>query len=152
MEDNLLVRGQFLKKLYHNLLEEVEDRYQMRGMEIDVLLFLANNPDYDTAKDIVELRSLTKSHVSQAVDALMHKGYLTGVRDEKDRRCIHLVLEESAKPAVEEARRKQRECIQILLQGIPEEEKLVFQRVNQKIYENAKEALAAKGRKEIRPC
>lgn len=38
--------------------------------EVHVLLFLANNPSYDTARDVTEFRGLSKSQVSQAVELL----------------------------------------------------------------------------------
>ena len=40
-------------------------------MEFDILVFLHNNPGRDTARDIVALRGLPKSNVSQAVEVLM---------------------------------------------------------------------------------
>ena len=44
--------------------------------ELHVLLFLANHPGQDTARDVTELRGLAKSQVSQAVEALMaEQGY-----------------------------------------------------------------------------
>lgn len=33
-------------------------------LAVDILLFLANNPAFDTARDIVERKQFTKSHVS----------------------------------------------------------------------------------------
>ena len=57
-----------LELLYHKLQSPVLARYQMTQIELDVLLFLANHPGLDTAKDIVEIRRLTKSHVSAAVE------------------------------------------------------------------------------------
>ena len=53
-----------LELLYHKLQSPVLTRYRMTQIELDVLLFLANHPGLDTAKDIVEIRRLNKSHVS----------------------------------------------------------------------------------------
>ena len=44
--------------------------------EVHVLLFLANNPGLDTARDIVALRGLAKSQVSQAVERLTGQGQI----------------------------------------------------------------------------
>ena len=81
-----------LELLYHKLQSPVLARYQMTQIELDVLLFLANPPGLDTAKDIVEIRRLTKSHVSAAVEGLSRKGYLLRVRRPDNRKLIHLVL------------------------------------------------------------
>lgn len=82
--------------LYANLLEPVCRTHHLTRMELDVLLFLANNPALDTATDIVEKRRLTKSHVSLAVNALVHKGYLSRTFQENNRKTMHLVLCASA--------------------------------------------------------
>lgn len=81
-----------LELLYHKLQSPVLTRYRMTQIELDVLLFLANHPGLDTAKDIVEIRRLTKSHVSAAVEGLSRKGYLLRVRRPDNRKLIHLVL------------------------------------------------------------
>ena len=44
--------------------------------EMDVVLFLANNPDCDTAREVSELRGLAKSQVSGAGDLLAERGLL----------------------------------------------------------------------------
>ena len=43
----------------------------------DILLFLANNPAYSTAADIVEIRKIKANLVSVNVDKLVRDGYLT---------------------------------------------------------------------------
>ena len=66
--------------------------------EVQVLLFLANHPGNDTARDVVELRGLPKSQVSRAVDLLVSRGFLQRRPDETDRRVIHLAITEAGKP------------------------------------------------------
>ena len=41
---------------------------------LDILLFLANNPDYKTARDIVEVRHIKANLVSMNVDKLVQGG------------------------------------------------------------------------------
>ena len=62
------------KKIYDQSLEPVCKKYQLTRMELDILLFLANNPGYDTAKDIIERRRLTKSHVSMSLKDFREAG------------------------------------------------------------------------------
>ena len=42
----------------------------------DILMFLANNPEYKTARDIVEIRKIKANLVSVNVDKLVNEGYL----------------------------------------------------------------------------
>ncbi len=47
---------------------------------LDILLFLANNPDYKTARDIVEVRHIKANLVSMNVDKLVQGGLSGTVR------------------------------------------------------------------------
>ena len=61
---------------YAQCVKPVCEAHGLTRMEFDILLFLANNPAYDTAADIVRIRMLTKSHVSGALKRLETDGYL----------------------------------------------------------------------------
>ena len=120
---DFLVTGQQLRRLYDRILNQVGEEYGLGRQELDVLLFLKNNPDYDMAKDIVEYRGLAKSCVSRGIDLLVKKGYLEAKADQKDRRLVHLKLLPEAGEAAQAACHAQRRCIEILYKGLTEEEK-----------------------------
>lgn len=134
-----LITGRSLTKAYNKHLGEVSDSYGLNRMEINVLLFLYNNPGYDTASDIVELRSFPKSNVSKAVDALTGRGYLEGITDKEDRRIIHLRICPPALEAVKAARERQEDFLRFIYRGITKEEKRVVDHVLSVISHNLKE-------------
>ena len=70
------LRSRGMEKLYSALFSPLLERCGLTQLEADILMFLANNPEYDTARDIVEKRRLAKSHVSVGVDALAERGLL----------------------------------------------------------------------------
>ncbi|MFQ7171296.1 MAG: hypothetical protein ACLRQF_03835 [Thomasclavelia ramosa] len=43
----------YLLKQYNIMFETIQKKYQITQIEIDVLAFLANNPEYHHAQDIV---------------------------------------------------------------------------------------------------
>ena len=56
-ERDMAIQGvRTLKRAYDAALKPVAEAHGLTRNEVDVLLFLANNPGYDTARDIVELR------------------------------------------------------------------------------------------------
>ena len=60
---------------YYELLSgAVCDRYELTQMEYDILMFLHNNPQNNTAAEIVKIRKSTKSHVSTSLKTLENKG------------------------------------------------------------------------------
>ena len=56
------------ERFYEHQFAPLLERTGLTMREIHVLLFLANNPGYDTARDVAEYRGLVKSQVSQAVE------------------------------------------------------------------------------------
>lgn len=136
-----LKAGRQLEKLYTRSITQVSDAYDLTKVEVDVLLFLYNNPEYDTARDIVELRGIAKSYVSKAVDLLINKGFLQAETDAKDRRVSHLTIQALALPIVKEARLAQDKLIQTLYQGISQEEQERLETIFTKMAQNVQEAL-----------
>ena len=65
-----------VEREYAQYRKKVMMRYHLSAAEVDILLFLANNSQFDLATDIVRVRKMQKSHVSLAVNGLCEKGYL----------------------------------------------------------------------------
>ena len=85
---------------------------------LDILLFLANNPDYKTARDIVEVRHIKANLVSVNVDRLVQEGYLRREAVENDRRKTCLVCTEKAAPVIEQGRSMQEQFFARLVAGV----------------------------------
>ena len=108
--------------LYEQITAPVCQQYELTRMEFTVLMFLANNPTFDTAAQIVKYRRLTKSHVSLAVRALLERRLLIGADGVEDRRTIHLSLTDDAMEIVEAGREKQKEFYADVFSGFTQEE------------------------------
>lgn len=68
---------QHYKKYYAAQFEAAAAAYGLNQLEIDILLFLHNNPECHTAGDICRYRGLAKSNVSAAVERLRSRGVLS---------------------------------------------------------------------------
>ena len=106
-----------MRSLYSAQLDAVGREYGLARVELDILLFLANNPQFDTATDIVEQRCISKAHVSQSVKSLEQRGYLERRCTGDNRRTIHLRLLEAAQSAVDAGRQAHARCLAALLEG-----------------------------------
>ena len=111
-----------MRSLYSAQLDVVGRECGLARVELDILLFLANNPQFDTATEIVQWRNISKAHVSQGVKALEQRGYLERWYARDNRRTIHLRLREKAGAAVEAGRAAQHRYRSLLFQGFSEEE------------------------------
>ncbi|WP_329977447.1 MarR family winged helix-turn-helix transcriptional regulator [Catenibacterium sp.] len=70
----------------------------------DILMFLSNNPQYKTARDIVEVRKIKANLVSINVDKLVKEGYLERREVTGDRRKTELVCTSKADFIIEKGR------------------------------------------------
>ena len=111
-----------MRSLYSAQLDAVGREFGLARVELDILLFLANNPGYDTARDISELRGLSKSQVSQAVELLAAEGFLRRTPDKADRRVVHLSITPAGLPLARDCQAIQTACGQRLLAGLSEEQ------------------------------
>lgn len=86
----------------------------------DILLFLANNPRYTTARDITEVRKIKANLVSVNVSRLVADGYLTRNAVTGDRRKVQLLLTEKAQPVVQQGQALQQRFFTDLFSGMDE--------------------------------
>lgn len=129
-----------MELLYHKMQAPVLEQYQLTQIELDVLLFLAHHPHLDTAKDIVEVRRLTKSHVSAAVERLVCREYLQRVRHPGNKKLIHLTVLPAAAPVVAAGEAQQAAFFETLRQDFSEEEATVLFEMLSRIEENTRQA------------
>ncbi len=140
---NVLFAGQQFRKLYDRMTNEVSSKYGLARMELDILMFLAENPDIDTAKDIVELKFMAKSGISKAIDTLTKKGYLGVFQDEDDRRVFHLQLKEAAGAVIDAMMDVQGRVTEIIFRGITDDEVRVLRNLAARISFNINRELAS---------
>ena len=129
------------KRLYGQRIQPVCEAYGLTRMEMDILLFLANNPAFDTARDIVERKQFTKSHVSASVAELERRGYLRGEFREGNRKTVHQALCPGAEPAVRAGQAAQREVLTAMFMGFTEEERMRMGQTISRIVSNIRTAL-----------
>ena len=125
---NLLLHGQKLKRAYDSVFRPVMARHGLTRNEVDVLLFLANNPGRDTARDICTYRKLKPAIVSFHVDKLAREGYLLRQAVPGDRRKCRLVPTEKAVPVIAQGRALQERFSRQLVRGLTAEDAAHFER------------------------
>ena len=128
---------------YYELLSaEVCDRYGLTQMEYDILMFLHNNPQHNTAAEIVKVRKSTKSHVSTSLKKLENEGLIKRIQSENNKKHIEIVLLDKAELIVEAGIAVQKKFAQDVLAGLTEEEIRMCIHIFDKICNNAEEHLS----------
>ncbi len=128
MEENMISHYNYFdtmaraQKGYARLMEPICKKWDLTRNELDVMLFLTNNPDYDRAVDIVTMRGLSKSHVSLSINSLESRRFLTREEDPADRRTVHLKLTDRAREITDNGRMVQKRFFSYLHQGVTQEQ------------------------------
>ena len=113
---------------YHTALQPLCRETGLPPMAVDILMFVANNPESNTAGDICRCRGLKPGIVSVHVDRLVCEGLLERQSEQGDRRKVRLVCTPQAVGLIERGRGLQRAFGERLLDGLGEEELAVFRR------------------------
>ena len=90
-----------ITRYYEILKSSVCEKYRLRQMEYDILMFLYNNPQHNTAADIVRYRKSTKSHVSMSLKVLEEKGLIERRIDKDNKKRVEIYLLDSADDIIE---------------------------------------------------
>lgn len=133
-----------LSKAYGKTCKPLCQELKIPQTAFDILLFLANNPEYKTASDIVEVRKIKANLVSINVDKLVNEGYLERKSVEGDRRKVHLICTEKSKDIIKKGQALQQSFFEYLFWGMDEETKKALQQGMMQMEENIEKMLEEK--------
>ena len=97
--------------------------------EMNVLIFLSNNPSINTAKELTVTLGVSKGLVCRSTDSLIRQGYLISEEDTKDHRILHLRLTKKADPVIAQLRSNLEEFSSGVIRGITKEELDIYNKV-----------------------
>lgn len=124
------------KRMNERKLEKIMQKYDLRKIDVEILIYLTNCRARDTAKDIAATGMFTKGHISQSVRRMKETGYLNIITDKKDMRVQHLSLTKKADRVLRDMLEVKREIEQCVFAGVTEEEQRIMQIVLQKMCDN----------------
>lgn len=124
------------RKLNERKLENVMKKYDLRKIDMDIIICLATYKDMRTAKDIASLEMFTKGHISQSIKRLKERGYIIVSQDENDMRMQNLEVSENAKSIIHEVCAIKDALEKSVFDGITEKEIETMKEVFRKICTN----------------
>lgn len=111
---------------YHKILQPICKMSGLPPMAVDILMFIANNPEQNTANDICRCRGLKSGIVSVHIERLVSEGLIERREVPGDRRKTRLVCTEKATEIIVKGHILQRTFAKKLTEGISKEELKVF--------------------------
>ena len=136
-----IVNMRLIMKLYEEIVKPVGRSYELTPMEMNIISFLHNNPEFDTASDIAAYRSFPKSNVSQGVWALQKEGYLRCVPYDEDKRKMHLYLTRKCLPVISDIDECVKKMSSVMFSDFTPEERELYGAFQRRVVHNAKEYL-----------
>ena len=121
----LLTANKKIMHVYESFCTPLCKKYQLNQSDLDLILFIANNPMYNTAKDVCEIRGIKKGIISVTTERLVQSGYLIRKNDIHDRRIQRLCLTEKCQPIIADGRE--------ITAGLTDEELKLYQKLSEKI-------------------
>lgn len=148
MEDRIeaLLRGSQYKQLREYEFSEIRKYYDLKRIEIEILYVLSKADEHNTSADICRSLRANKGHISQAMDRLCKKNYLTAVQDTSDRRYVHYCISDEAMEIVKKVTEKWEELNRELFAGVTPQELETLKNVAGKIGKNMERIISRNGR------
>ena len=103
---------------YHRVLQPLCKESNIPPLALDILLYVANNPENATAKEICKFRGFKPGIVSLYVEKMAGEGLLERKSDSADRRKSVLSVTEKALPIVARGQEMQKKFGERLLRGL----------------------------------
>lgn len=119
--------------VYQRFCQNVIRDWELNATSFQVVMFLANNPDYNTARDVSRMRGIKTGITSIAVEQLIQMGFLERRTDPNDRRIQRLFVTEQARDLVEQGRQAQREFAESIAEALTPQEREEYFRLTDKL-------------------
>lgn len=131
--EHMLQAFMYIRKIYVNEFNACfkEDNYSPN--EIDILLFLHNNPSINTSMQLCVCLNVSKTLVSRSIDSLIKKQLLISKTDEEDKRIQRLSITENAQPFIMKIESLRNKINQEILKDITKEELIQMETTLNKI-------------------
>jgi len=115
---DILSAGAKARNIFDRSCRPLCKKYGINQTGMDVIMFLASHPEFNTARDICNHQGLKSGLTSVVLEQLLHKGLLVRTDDPWDGRVKRLSLTEEAQPIVDEGTVLQKSFMDQLGDGI----------------------------------
>jgi DNA-binding MarR family transcriptional regulator len=137
----IVLKGGDFKRLLDMQLDEIKKKYDLKKVEIEVLFYLSKCGEQNTPTDVTNRLNLNRGHVSQAIDALLKRKFVTATADINDRRSMHYTITSDAEAVIEDIAAKKKEMDAQILKGISKKEVETYKKISEKMIKNIRDML-----------
>lgn len=136
MRDFAQIRKAYAKLCYPHL-----TTYALSPCEIDILIFLSNNPSINTAKELAVYLGVAKSLIARSIDNLVKRDMIQVSQNHEDKRIQHVTLKNCSNEVITLIKEKKQEFATLCTKDIHPDEFEIARNVLIKINSNIDELL-----------
>ena len=138
MDKNLICKYlAHISRYTHNLISARLREYNLGSGQSDMLRLLMHKGDGKNQDEISKELEIDNTTTSRTIQRLVKNGYVKKIKDEKDRRINRIYLTGKSKQVDAIVREIKKEVLEVLTDGITDDEFDAFMRVLKKMYLNA---------------
>ncbi len=145
MSGQTLIRTMHLKQYYDTIFFESGKELNLTALEMNIILFLENHKEYNTARDLCRLRMIPKSNASNGIRLLERKGMLRIEYDPANKKIHRLFLTDKAHEATQRLKERQDEYLKQIFGVLTTEEIITLDSIFGKMDKAAVEAMTDMG-------
>lgn len=134
--DKLLMMNKLIHRYYKIHFIEIEKEFNLTHVELQILMMIDNNPNYNNASMLIKHGAFVKSHVSASIDRLVKLGYLERSKTEFNKKTIVLKLSPSSEVIIKRAKKRKKSFYAYLLNGLDEYQLKIFDDITNVIMKN----------------
>ena len=136
MKNSIISMSHSALYLYAEVCKPVCEELEIPQTAFDILMFLSNYPQWNTAREITKFGGIKKNLVSMHVERLVAQGYVVREAVPGDRRQIRLEVTDKARAVVEKGHRVQKFYYEYLMKGLTHEEIEAYEKCMRTVSEN----------------
>lgn len=125
-----------MSSAYDRFCQPVCRELQINQTAFNIVMFLANNPQRNTARDISKYRWIKPNLVSFTVEKLVNEGYLLRHPVPGDRRKVRLSCTQKAQPIIRMGHQLQEDFARAMTEGLNEDQVRQFEQYMNQIENN----------------
>lgn len=140
-----LIRTMHIKRMYDTYLAESGKDLGLTLLEVNIILFLENHKEFNTARDLCNMRMIPKSNASNGIRLLERKGMVRIEYDPDNKKLHRLFLTEKASTASKQLKETQDVFMAELFGMLDPEETEMMDRIFRKMDAIAVESIQRHG-------
>lgn len=129
------IYGRKIKKIFDNCLKEIRKKYDIKMIDVEILLYYSENRG-KTASDLYRELGLNKGQVSISIDSLCKRSMLVEYVNPSDRRYLKYELSEKGKKVVSVISAETSKVYSAMIVGIDKEKQQTFIEVGEMLCNN----------------